>query len=177
MSPPIEIGRAGGCKAAIRELGKVDKALYWASVNELKAAARPLAEAIAAGVPASPPLSGMQGKGRLRWPRTVRAQVRYGGKRVGVEIPLVRVVVTSPAVVMADMAGKRSSGQSAQGRAMIAALNARYNRPSRWIYPAALPYRDEAVRAVLRAANLVMDRTTRNLARNPAPPTSGRLAA
>lgn len=152
-----------GVREALRELRKVDATLRRQLQAEMRQAAGPLRQAITAGIPRGAPLSGMNNRGRLGWKNPHRLSTRTGGRRNRGRntIPLLRVLVLSPAVQMADMAAE---AVTPQGAAMLDNLP---GGASRYVWPAAR----RALPAVSADAAAVCDRimtaVNRELARPP----------
>lgn len=166
----------------IKELKEFEGNALREFYQNAKDIAKPVQAYIQKSIPNAAPLSGMRGKSeraRLGWgvgvrPRTVKIRVNKTVQRGSSfakgktnEFPIVQVAASSPALVMADMAGKTNAytdkkprsrvyqinlfglGQiverthkiDGQGVAMIAALSAGVKggrgKPSRWFWPAA----------------------------------------
>jgi hypothetical protein len=169
----------------IRELQKrlkaIEPRLRTELVRDVKRIARPLESDIKANIPNIAPLSGMaKDRGRLGWGVGVPAnktliQFRTSGGGKSLTTSLVRVKVSSPATVLADMAGRsgryvgqgrrndnatpsehRRNASPAKGRKFIESLNrALGSGASRMAWPAAEKSRDAvriAIEQVLRQA-------------------------
>jgi hypothetical protein len=169
----------------IRELQKrlkaIEPRLRTELVRDVKRIARPLESDIKANIPSIAPLSGMaKDRGRLGWGVGVPAnktliQFRTSGGGKSLTTSLVRVKVSSPATVLADMAGrsgryvgqgrrndnasaseKRRNSSPAKGAKFIESLNrALGSGASRMAWPAAEKSRDAvrvAIEQVLRQA-------------------------
>lgn len=175
----------------IRELQKrlksIDPMLRTELVRNAKLEAQPIVQQVKSSVVSVNPLSGMT-RGRLAWygstdakgkthkPDDVVAQFRTRSSGRSDTTSLVRVAVRSPAVVMADMAGKsgrfydagykgtgrtrqypykggtRSHKVNGQGRKMVANLG---GSASRYVWPAveqSIPAVRTAIEKVLRNA-------------------------
>lgn len=156
-----------GVSDVLKELRTVDKDLYWASVNRIKAAAEPMRGAIASSIPIDAPMSGWHKKGRLGWrPATTRVTTQYGNSynpRVR-QSSLVRVVLSGASASIFDMAAKSRSGR--QGQAFIDNLN-RKGRASRAAWPVANRMVPRIHHAVVRATEDVMDTLNKNLVKRP----------
>lgn len=170
-----------------RRLKSIDPKLRTQLVRDAKEIAKPVQSAVKSRIAGVTPLSGMT-RGRLNWNSSVDAKGKaHKADDVKIEFrtrstgrsnvtSLVRLRVASPAVVMADMAGKSGSFINAgykgsgmtkeyaykggtrkhkvngQGRAMIANLG---GRASRYVWPAAedqIPAVRSKIEAVLRKA-------------------------
>jgi hypothetical protein len=169
----------------IRELQKrlkaIEPRLRTELVRDVKRIARPLESDIKSAIPNIAPLSGMaKDRGRLGWGVGVAAnktliQFRTSGGGKSLTTSLVRVKVSSPATVLADMAGrsgryvgqgrrndnaspseKRRNASPAKGAKFIESLNrALGSGASRMAWPAAEKSRDavrSAIEQVLRQA-------------------------
>ena len=167
----------------IRELQKrlkaIEPRLRTELVRDVKRIARPMESDIKSNIPSVAPLSGMgKDRGRLGWGVGVPAnktliQFRTSGGGKSLTTSLVRVKVSSPATVLADMAGrsgrfvgegrrndnatpgeKRRNANPAKGAAFIESLNRALGKgASRMAWPAAEKSRDAvrvAIEQVLR---------------------------
>lgn len=188
-----ELGRAGVGLANdisvtdVRELQKrmraIEPRLRVEFVRKLKDIARPLESQIKTGIGEIRPLSGMEAdKGRLGWgvgvaPDKTLIQYRtsMGGKSLTTS--LVRIKVSSPATVLADMAGrsgrfvgqgrrndnasaseKRRNANPAKGAAFIRSLNEKNGHAaSRRIWPSA----ENSIPAVRREIEVVLSNAFR----------------
>ena len=169
----------------IRELQKrlkaIEPRLRTELVRDVKRIARPMESDIKSNIPSVAPLSGMgKDRGRLGWGVGVPAnktliQFRTSAGGKSLTTSLVRIKVSSPATVLADMAGrsgrfvgegrrndnatrgeKRRNSSPAKGAKFIGSLNrALGSRASRMVWPAAEKSRDAvrvAIESVLRQA-------------------------
>lgn len=109
-------GTVIGVRATLRELRKTDEKLYWATVNQMKTAAKPLATAIDGNYPSGPPLSGFDHNGRTGWGQRKRTTIKVGGKRGKAGWPLVRILVGDAPRMIFDMAGRGSLGANLSAR-------------------------------------------------------------
>lgn len=121
----------------IREFQKrliaLDKDLRAEFIREVKAVGKPLEQQIKAAIPSVAPLSGMNGKGRLGWGSNEAAnktliQFRTASSGKSNVTTLLRVRVSSPATVLADMAGRSGNfiGRGTMGSGVTRAY-LRYN--------------------------------------------------
>jgi len=172
----------------IKVIKEIDKKYLNEFYAQAKNIAKPIQAAIVKAIPSSYPIRGMRAKsqrGRLAWNvgkraksvvirtnRTVRRKSSFAQGKIN-SYPIVQVVAQSPAVVLADMAGKtnkytnkkprsrkheinlfgrgvveRTYKINGQGLALIQALSAGKGvlstRPSRWFWPSALKAMPEA---------------------------------
>jgi hypothetical protein len=118
-------GTVIGVRSTLRELRKTDEKLYWATVNRMKAAAKPLATAIDGNFPAGPPLSGFDHNGRTGWRQRKTTTIKVGGKRNATGWPLIRIFIADAPRMIFDMAGEGSLGANLSGR---------WGRPSRAVW-------------------------------------------
>lgn len=99
-------------RALNRALREIEPGLVREMRKEIRQIAKPVEQQIKQNIPTEPPLSGMgRGNGRLRWLGDVKPQktsisnaLRASGRSL--TAPLVRITLMSPAVSMADMAGR-----------------------------------------------------------------------
>ncbi len=170
----------------VRELQKrlkaIEPRLRTELMRDVKKVAKPLESDIKASIPSVAPLSGMaKDKGRLGWgngvsPQKTLIQFRTGGSGgKSLTTSLVRVKVSSPGTVLADMAGrsgrfvgegrrndnatpslKKRNASPAKGAAFVRSLNtAMGHGASRMVWPAADRSRDMvriSIETVLRVA-------------------------
>ncbi len=130
-TPSIE---ANAVREAINELKALDNNLVKEMRKELRTKISPFAKQIADAVPATPPLSGFGDgdfghSGATGW-STVRPAISFTpgrSRKTGNHLVSVRVVPRNNkrGVYIAEMAGMRSRGRTAQGQALIKNLNAR----------------------------------------------------
>ena len=103
-------GSVIGVKQTLGVLRKMDNALYWECISEIKSAAKPMADSIDGAFPISAPGRGWDHKGRTGWNNEKKTNVKFGGRRSKANIraqvwPLVRIQVTDAARQIFDMAG------------------------------------------------------------------------
>lgn len=169
MAPqPIQVY---GVRETLRDLGQIEPTLRKESVRSIRAAAEPLRAGVAAKIPTTPPLSGWAHKGRTGYTRaSTRVVTKYGGRsrRDRDTWPLVSITIKGTAGSMFDMAGRRSAGNTEQGMAFVAGLNAAGGTASRAAWPTAermLPQIQASVLAAIKATSAQMNR---NLVQRPA---------
>jgi hypothetical protein len=136
-----EIKVTGTINQFLRSLKQVDPDFRKTLVKRVKEIGKPVETAIKSELPVIAPLSGMNNNGRLGWGigkpvNSTTLSFKATASRYKAVTPLLRVIVNSPATVVADMAGRRSSGSTPSGRNMIKVMNARARRASRYVYPA-----------------------------------------
>jgi hypothetical protein len=169
----------------VRELQKrlkaIEPRLRTELVRDVKRIARPMESDIKSSIPSIAPLSGMaKDRGRLGWGVGMPAnktliQFRTSGGGKSLTTSLVRIKVSSPAAVLADMAGRsgryvgegrkndnatpserRRNSSPAKGAQFIQSLNRALGKgASRMVWPAAEKSRDAvrvAIEQVLRQA-------------------------
>lgn len=166
-----------GVRETLAEIKKIDEALYWECVTEIKAATKPLVGAIGMEFGFGAPLSGMNTNGRLGW-KPPKIQSKFGGRkpRDADEWGLVKIVISGAAAQMADLAansyngtktreygwknGKRSHRVNGQGTAMVANLP---GKPSRYVYPIVESFMPMTTRAILAAIESASKIVNKNL--------------
>jgi hypothetical protein len=151
MANEIQIKGLIGVNQMIRELKQIEPELYRQLRKDLIQDVKPLYKAIRSNIPTIAPLSGMNNNGRLGWGKPVRVTAKINLKKRAGFSSLLTVKTTNAAVEMVDMAGSASSGETPQGRAMIANLPGKH---SRYVWPAARRYLPQ----IMQAANNTLER-------------------
>jgi hypothetical protein len=150
-----------GMAEVVVTLNGIDKDIVKRARKDLRTAAQPVARAVKSNIPREAPLTGMQHMGRTGWNLSgvkVNVRVNFSRKAERRGSQLVSIVAGSKglggaAFEIADMAGRKSSGSTRSGKAMIRELNNTSGRASRFVYPAAqaaLPYVENSVRDTIR---------------------------
>lgn len=145
-----------GVKNALKEINKINPALRRDITRRYKQIVKPAIDEISRSVPSDAPLRGMEqpwtprrasgrsqvtiqgwnkgefGKSIVAKINTRRAMPRFMGNEVSAAF---RIIVRYGWALAADMGGRRSSGNTPQGRAMITALRQKYGDASRFIWP------------------------------------------
>tara|TARA_R110000824_G_scaffold324509_1_gene511466 strand:- start:224 stop:754 length:531 start_codon:yes stop_codon:yes gene_type:complete len=132
ITPSIE---ANNIREAIKELKALDNTMLKAMRKDLRNSLSPFTKQIADEVPSDPPLSGFGDgdfghSGATGW-SSVKASVTFtpGRSRKGFGNHLVSVKINpgnkKRGVYIAELAGSRSNGFTAQGRSLIKVLNER----------------------------------------------------
>ena len=160
-------------KRIIRELKKIEPELVAELRQNFKAIAEPVRHEIRKGIPNQPPLSGMRRKlspvgktwNTRRRARTVKIRLSSPKRGVDKNASIVTLAISSPATIIADMAGRgnvRRKGKTdwyvyplsktvsdnyrpgerrhtvtTQGDKMISMLKERLGGASRMVYPSA----------------------------------------
>jgi hypothetical protein len=128
-----------GLDSVVRELNNLEPGLVKQFRKDLVTEIRPLYKIIKSSVESKKPfLSGFEHSGRTGLSKN---PVRVTGKAVTTRrkfnrTSLVSIRTTSAAAQIADMSGRKASGRTDAGKAMIANLSARFGGASRFIYPA-----------------------------------------
>jgi hypothetical protein len=160
-----------GVKETLREINKVEPELRKEIVSDFKQIVAPVIAQIKRALPVEPPLSGFarswtQGNNaKTPWigatvTKTVTAKVDT--RKRGNSLAVMKIVMKSPAGAIADMAGKKG-GDTPQGRIMIAALERRYGRASRFMWPSYIDQAQEIEANIERVVEKVAEATTRRL--------------
>jgi hypothetical protein len=126
-----------GLDFVVRELNDLEPGLVKQLKQDLVTEIKPLYEIVKRGVEQSRPfLRGFNHTGSTGDKgKTVKVRGRASTGRRGRRTSLVTIRTSSGAAEIADMAGRGSKGRTASGQAMIANLNAKHARASRFIYP------------------------------------------
>jgi hypothetical protein len=124
-----------GLDFVVRELNDLEPGLVKQLKQELVTEIKPLYQIVKSNIEKSRPfLSGFNHSGRTGDKgKTIKVTGRAVTGRRGRKTSLVSIRTTSVPAVIADMAGRGSSGRTDSGKAMIANLS---GSPSRYIYPA-----------------------------------------
>jgi hypothetical protein len=155
-----------GMAEVVRTLNSIDRDIVKQARRDLKTAAQPIATAVKSNIPSEAPLRGMMHNGRTGWRSSgVKVTIRTNfSKKADINnFQLVSIVVGSKgkkgssvrgaaAFQIADISGRKSSGNTESGRAMISKLNSIHGA-SRFVYPAAekqLPYVEHSVRDTIK---------------------------
>lgn len=167
-----------GVRETLAEIKQIDEKLYWESINQIKAAARPMADAVSAAFPSPVPMSGFANRGRLGYKAPAKVNVKFGGRKDkrSDEWGLVKIVIPGAAQEMIDMAqnahngektspykykgGTRSHRVNGQGNKMIETLG---GRASRYVWPTIEKYRPVVNAAILQAIADVSKIVNKNL--------------
>ena len=97
-------GMVTGGRETLAELRKLDRSIYWGTVNRMKLVARPLADAVDDNYPVDPPMSGFDHKGRTGWRNRKVTRIKVGGKRNSNGWPLLRIMVADAPRMIFDLA-------------------------------------------------------------------------
>jgi hypothetical protein len=127
-----------GLDFVVRQLNDLEPGLVKQLKQELVTEIKPLYQIVKSNIEKSRPyIKGFNHSGRTGDKgATVRVTGRAVTGRRGRKTSLVSIRTTGAAAVIADMAGRGSSGRTDSGKAMIAKLSSRHGAASRFIYPA-----------------------------------------
>jgi len=147
-----------GVQQTIATLKTVEPELIKLARKDMRRAAEPIASSIESYIPNEAPLSGMVHNGRTSWkPNNVRARVRtdFTKRAFKREESLVKIVVGgkkgttgAAGLQIGDMAGRKSQGKKASGRAMIQKMK---GKPSRFVWRAAMMKLPEVQASVMHS--------------------------
>lgn len=131
------VGDIIGIQFVIEELKNTEPQLLAQFRKDLVAEAEPLLPKIRSAIPNNAPLSGMEHRGETGYdPARIKITSKANFRKRAGRQSLMSFRVSSNAMRLADMAGRKASGKTASGRAMIAALNKeKGKKPSRFVYP------------------------------------------
>lgn len=154
-----------GVRETLAELRTLDRKAQLACVREMKSAAKPLADKIAAYLPHHAPLSGFDHLGRTGWNRADVWQVKtkYGGRKRKNkdEWSLVSLRIESAPAMIFDMAGRGSSNL------LASKLSARFGSASRAAWRPAEEMFRETAKAIEEALEKVAKEMNENLVKKP----------
>jgi hypothetical protein len=151
-----------GVRETLKELKTVEPKLRAQVTREAKRAAEPLRADAQRRVPTTAPMSGW----REEWtPANTRVTVRFGGRARGdKEVwPLLRLMHARKEGAMFDISGRKSDGETVQGKQFVANLRRTDGDASRSLWPAAEAMLAIVQRVVLKAIEDEMDSVSRNL--------------
>jgi hypothetical protein len=136
----------------VKGLKSIDPELRKSFIRNLKSLAKPVDTAIKQQLPQVSPLSGMNNNGRLGWgvgkpPTSTSVLFKSTGSKSNAVTPLLSVRVNSAASSVVDMAGRKSSGSTRSGKAMISKLNS-IRAASRYVYPGGESARDQVIKQI-----------------------------
>lgn len=108
-------GSVMGVRQSLKVLRQVDNDVYWASIDKIKKAAKPMSDSIDMAFPQSSPSRGFNHGGRTGWNQNKTTKTQFGGRRSQKNVreqvwPLVRIKVTDAPRQIFDMAGAKDSG-------------------------------------------------------------------
>lgn len=138
MSARVEVL---GSREAIKALSKLPKEIRNETRRNIRTAVRPIQAAARANIP-DVALSGWSSwqRGRLYWDAGAARKgigIRVGGGRQSDEVwRIVTLTQRSAPGAVFEVAGRRSSGKTPQGRAFIRGLNSKHGRASRGVWRA-----------------------------------------
>jgi hypothetical protein len=152
-----------GIPETVKVLRSIDKQIVNDARKDLRTGVMPVVNAIKSNIPSEAPLRGMVHNGRTGWNPAgigVKTKTDFSKRAVKNESSLVSIIVGgkgrsssgAAAFQIADMAGKKRSGNTASGRAMISRLNAQ-RQASRYAWPAALreiPFIEDVVNGTIK---------------------------
>lgn len=159
-----------GLPELFRDLGRIDPELRKAAVRRVYAVGQIIQTEARGNIPAMPPMSGWQRRrgARNKWawsPARSRSRIRVKVSTGSVkknEIRLIRVIQSDPAGSIYDMAGRKSSGKSQQGRQFVQNLNKR-GKASRSMWAAAEAKESQIEQALREAVDDMADTVNRRL--------------
>jgi hypothetical protein len=156
---------ADDVRRALKALKEIDPQIVKDLRKELRSKLSPIAQQVAAAVPLDPPLSGMRNNGATRWSGASGKTSFTPGrsKKTGNSLVAVRVQPKEGrGVYIAELAGSRSSGSTANGQNLIQVLNQRQpmkGKGGRYIYAKFRLLRPD----VIRIAEGILDNTFQKL--------------
>lgn len=128
-----------GLRETLLEIRELDTLIFKQVKKNIESAVSPLATKVQAAIPTTSPLTGFNHDGRTSFKSSenkVKVKTSFKRPRANRPLSLLKIVVTGVGINIIDMAGRRSSGKTVEGKAMITALNMKVGRASRFLYPA-----------------------------------------
>ena len=164
-----------GVKAALKELGEIDKKQRFKAVNKVKSAAKPMIEEARKRYPETSDIqgamSGWSTKGRLGYdkPKVDKGVVvQVGGRSRGDSYAIVTLIQKDPGGALYDIAGFANGAQGkgeAQGDQFIENLNRGFGKAQRGMWRSVTVIRQLADKAITEALQEVMAEVNRKLVR------------
>jgi hypothetical protein len=156
-----------GINETVKELRTIDKAIVNDARKDLRTGVAPVVNAIKANIPSQAPLRGMIHNGPTGWNSAgvgVKVKTDFSKRAAKNETALVSIVVGgkgsgAAAFQIADMAGKKRSGNTRSGRAMISRLNAQ-RQASRYAWPAVereIPFIEDVVNGTIKNLTITLN--------------------
>jgi hypothetical protein len=156
-----------GINETVKVLRSIDKQIVNDARKDLRTGVLPVVNAIKANIPSQAPLRGMIHNGRTGWNPAgvgVKTKTDFSKRAQKNESSLVSIVVGGKglggaAFQIADMAGKKKSGNTRSGRAMISKLNAK-RQASRYAWPAAereIPFIEDVVNGTIKNLTITLN--------------------
>ena len=156
-----------GIPQTVKVLRSIDKQIVNDARKDLRTGVLPVVNAIKANIPSQAPLRGMIHNGRTGWNPAgvgVKTKTDFSKRAQKNESSLVSIVVGGKglggaAFQIADMAGKKKSGNTRSGRAMISKLNAK-RQASRYAWPAAereIPFIEDVVNGTIKNLTITLN--------------------
>jgi hypothetical protein len=156
-----------GIPQTVKVLRSIDKQIVNDARKDLRTGVLPVVNAIKANIPSQAPLRGMIHNGRTGWNSAgvaVKTKTDFSKRAQKNESSLVSIVVGGKglggaAFQIADMAGKKKSGNTRSGRAMISKLNAK-RQASRYAWPAAereIPFIEDVVNGTIKNLTITLN--------------------
>jgi hypothetical protein len=150
-----------GVRETLAELRTLDKKAQLACQREMKSAAKPLANKIAAYLPTTAPLSGFDHLGRTGWNDAAiwDVKIKYGGRKRkdANEWPLLSLRLESAQAMIFDMAGRKTTNL------LGSKLSARFGSASRAAWRPAAELFEETAKAITEALEKATKEMNENL--------------
>jgi len=130
-----------GFRETMLEIRNLDALIFKEVRKNIESSAAPLATKIQEAIPTTSPLRGFNHNGRTSWQSSEnKAKVKTSFVKPRADRPtsLLKIVVEGVGISIIDMAGRKSSRKTIEGKAMITALRSKVGKASRYLYPAAL---------------------------------------
>lgn len=166
----IEPINAQDFRRALRVLNQIEPETTKRLREDLKSGLQPIANQVASAVPTAPALSGFGNNGRTGW-TYVQGKVSFtpGKSRARAEnLVSIRIDIGNRGAgpIIAELAGSRSQGKTASGKAMIYNLNRRRamkGRGGRYAYAQFRFLRPDVLRIATEIINKTLSKLDRSL--------------
>lgn len=160
-----------GIKETLRELNKIEPELRAEIIKDFRQVVKPVIQEVRGSLPNQPPLSGFARTWKagkiFPWDTGVVSKSvtsKIDTRKRGNALAVMKVIMKSAGGTVADMAGKRG-GSTNRGQIMIANLERKFGRASRFMWPAYERKANEIEGGVEAIVEKVTDATNRRLVR------------
>jgi hypothetical protein len=153
-----------GAEQMLRDLKRVEPELYKEVRSQIITQLKPLYGKIKSNIPRISPLSGFNHEGRTGWGQPVKVLGKINLRKRPGQTSLVSIRTENTAVQIQDMAGRKSNGNTASGKAMIENLP---GAASRYVYPAVERYIPTLNNDIIKIIETYSSRKNVELAKYP----------
>jgi hypothetical protein len=160
-----------GIKETLRELNKIEPELRKEIIKDFRQVVKPVVNEVRQSLPNQPTLSGFGRSWKagkiFPWDTGIVSKSvipKIDTRKRGNALAVMKVIMRSAGGTVTDMAGKRG-GSTTRGQIMIANLERRFGRASRFMWPAYERKANEIEGGVEQIVEKVTDATNRRMIR------------